>query len=83
MYYAPVGEYYGSPSVELNSWAVWLTEQVQQSTLQGLEFSGSVRAAAATWKAAAEEQLVKNAKEAREPSTDSWRSYWGEKPVNM
>uniref|UniRef100_A0A383WAS0 EGF-like domain-containing protein n=1 Tax=Tetradesmus obliquus TaxID=3088 RepID=A0A383WAS0_TETOB len=84
MYYVPDGEYYSSPSVELNSWAVWLAEQAQQSnTLQGLAFSSSIKAAAATWKAAAEEQLVKNAKEAREPSPASLSAYYGGKPANM
>jgi hypothetical protein len=84
MYYVPDGEYYSSPSVELNSWAVWLAEQVQQSTLQGLPFSGSIKAAVPTWKAAAEGQLVKNAKEAREPRRGSSMAYSsGDKPVNM
>jgi hypothetical protein len=84
MYYVPDGEYYSSPSVALNAWAVWLAEQVQQTTLQGLAFSGSVKTAAASWKAAAEEELVKSAKEAREPSTSPMVSYSADyKPVNM
>jgi hypothetical protein len=84
MYYVPDGEYYSSPSVELNAWAVWLAEQIQQSTLQGLAFSSSVKTAAATWKAAAEEELVKSAKEAREPSDASSKVYSSDgKPLLM
>jgi hypothetical protein len=76
LYYVPEGEDAGSSSLPLNAWAVWLAEQVQQSTLQGLAFSGSVKTAAASWKAAAEETLVKRAKDARKPDHDeSWYSY--------
>lgn len=78
MYYVPPGgvdSYFASPSVQLNSWALWLTGQVQQTTLPGLAFGSSLKEAASTWKSAVELELLKNAKEARNPPAPVNQAY--------
>ncbi|KAF8068259.1 hypothetical protein HT031_001946 [Scenedesmus sp. PABB004] len=59
-----------APSVALNAWATWLTDQASAppaAGLQGLAYGGALRGASAAWKKAAAEQLVKDAQAARHP----------------
>lgn len=72
--------YTPTPSVTLNAWAVWLTQQATggataaaKDTLNSLAYGKQLRNATATWKAVVASQLVKNADAARNPPKPEFR----------